>query len=296
MVTPTHLKKSDKIGILAPARKVSRIDIEFSIEKFHSWGLEVELAKNIFTEYNQFAGVDKDRQEDFQKMLDDASVKAIVCARGGYGSIRIIDDLSFLNFKKSPKWIVGYSDVTVMHSHINQNFGVETLHATMPINFNKDEESVEALRKVLFGEKIEYLVAAHPLSRIGEATAELVGGNLSMLYALQGSVSDIQTSGKILFIEDIDEYLYHIDRMMVSLKRSGKLSQLAGLVVGGLSDMRDNETPFGKTAEEIVLDAVSEYNYPVCFGFPAGHTTKNLALPLGRRAKLKVSSQTSLTF
>jgi muramoyltetrapeptide carboxypeptidase len=229
-------------------------------------------------------------------MLDDDSVKAIISARGGYGTLRIIDKLNFEKFQKNPKWIIGYSDVTVLHSHVHRNCGIETLHATMPINFHKDEESVETLRKALFGEKISYEISAQPMNRNGEAQGELVGGNLSLLYALQGSSSDINTEGNILFIEDLDEYLYHIDRMVVSLKRSGKLSKLAGLVVGGMNDMKDNQVPFGKTAGEIIAEAVAEFKYPVCFGFPAGHTAKNLALPLGRRAKLKVSGVSSLSF
>ena len=296
MVTPPSLKKGDKIGILAPARKISREEIQFAVDTFGKWGLKVVLGKNIFGAENQYSGSDAQRADDFQKMLDDDSIRAIISARGGYGALRIIDKLDFKKFQNKPKWIIGYSDITVLHSHIHQNFGIETLHGTMPINFNKDEESVDTSKKILFGEKITYAIKPSPLNRPGKCEAELIGGNLSLLYALKGSRSGISASGKILFMEDLDEYLYHIDRMMVSLKRAGKLSHLEGLIVGGMSDMKDNQVLFGKNAEQIILDAVKEYDYPVCFGFPAGHTTKNLALPLGRRAKLNVGQKVTLSF
>jgi muramoyltetrapeptide carboxypeptidase len=296
MVTPPHLKKGDKIGIVAPARKISKEEIQLAIDTFQKWGLKVVFGKNLFGNENQYSGSDQQRAADLQDMLDDNSVRAVISARGGYGTLRIIDSLDFGKFREKPKWIVGYSDITVLHSHIHQNFEIETLHATMPINFHKDEESVETLRKCLFGEKISYQVKEHPLNRKGKTEGSLVGGNLSLLYALKGSKSGISTSGKILFIEDLDEYLYHIDRMMVSLKRAGKLSHLAGLVVGGLTDMKDNPIPFGKTAEKIICESVAEFDYPVCFGFPAGHQEKNLALPFGRRAKLNIGKNVTLMF
>lgn len=295
LIQPPYLKKGDTIGIIACARKISREEMDPVIEILKGWGLKVELGKNLFNGDCQFSGTDAERAEDLQTMLNDASIKAVISARGGYGTMRIIDKIDFTAFQKNPKWLVGYSDITVLHSHIH-TLGIETLHATMPINFHKDAEALETLRKALFGEKIKYEISSHPLNRIGIAEGELVGGNLSLLYALAGSVSDIDTTGKILFIEDLDEYLYHIDRMMMNLKRSGKLSHLAGLVVGGMSDMKDNAIPFGKTAEEIILDAVKEYNYPVCFHFPAGHIDKNLALYLGRKAKLEVTTSTKLSF
>ena len=296
MTTPPYLKKGDKIGIVAPARKISEAEIQFAVDTFVKWGLKVVFGKNLFGNENQYSGSDEQRAEDFQTMLDDDSVKAIISARGGYGTLRIIDKLNFSAFKANPKWIIGYSDITVLHSHIHWTFDIATLHSTMPINFSKDEESVETLRKSLFGEKISYEIPSHKLNRKGNAIGEIVGGNLSLLYALQGSVSDISTESKILFIEDLDEYLYHIDRMMVSLKRSDKLSKLVGLVVGGMSEMKDNQIPFGKTAEEIILDAVREYEYPVCFDFPAGHQTKNLALVFGRKARLSVGQNVILTY
>jgi len=296
MGTPPFLKRGDKIGIVAPARKISKQEIQFAVDTFEKWGLKVVFGKNLFGSENQYSGSDVQRIKDFQDMLNDNSIRAIIAARGGYGTLRIIDKLNFKKFQEKPKWIIGYSDITVLHSHIHQNFEIETLHATMPINFYKDEESVEALKKCLFGDKISYSINVHPLNRKGKAEGGLVGGNLSLLYALKGSKSGISTSGKILFIEDLDEYLYHIDRMMISLKRAGKLSHLAGLIVGGMADMKDNQTPFGKTAEEIICEFVEKFDYPVCFGFPAGHQPKNLALPLGRRAKLNVGEKVSLYF
>lgn len=296
MAIPKYLKKGDKIGIVAPARSISKEEIQFSIDTFKRWGLQVVLGNNLFGTENQYSGSDEQRAKDLQKMLDDSSIKAIISARGGYGTLRIIDKLDFKKFLNNPKWIIGYSDITVLHSHIHQNFEVETLHAVMPIHFKRDAESVEALKKALFGEKPAYLIPPHALNRKGVAEGVLVGGNLSLLYALKGSKSGISTSGKILFIEDIDEYLYHIDRMIISLKRAGKLSNLKGLIVGGMTDMKDNKTPFGKTVERIISDAVKEFEYPVCFGFPAGHTEKNLALSLGRRAKFKVGEKVNLSF
>ena len=295
MIQPSYLKKGDKIAIVASARKISREEIKPAIDIFKNWGLEVVLSKNLFKSDNQFSGTDDERTEDLQTILDDVSIKAIISARGGYGTIRIIDKIDLAKFKQHPKWIVGYSDITVLHSHIH-NLGIETIHATMPINFTKNAAATESLRSALFGEQLKYELENHPLNKKGICEGELTGGNLSLIYALTGSVSDINTQGKILFIEDLDEYLYHIDRMMVNLKRSGKLSHLAGLIIGGMTDMKDNAIPFGKTAEEIILDAVKEYDYPVCFNFPAGHIDKNMALYFGKKVKLKVEAKTSLTF
>lgn len=292
MTSPPVLKKGDRIGIVACARKISKEEIASAITILQSWGLEVVLSPNLFKVKDQFAGTDEERTADLQVMLDDASIKAVVSARGGYGTIRLIDQLNFTKFKAQPKWIIGYSDITVLHSHIH-NFGIETIHATMPLNFGLNEEATNSLKRVLFGESISYEVAVNELNRTGNAEASLVGGNLSLLYALNASPSDIDTKGKILFLEDLDEYLYHIDRMMISMKRSGKLKDLSGLIIGGMSDMRDNSVPFGKTAQEIILDVVKEYNYPVCFDFPAGHIDRNLAMIFGRKVKLKVGDEGS---
>ncbi|CAN5556452.1 LD-carboxypeptidase [soil metagenome] len=292
LIQPPHLKKGDKIAIVASARKISMQEIQPAIDIFKSWGLEVVLSKNLFSSDNQFSGTDDERASDLQTALDDESIKAVISARGGYGTIRIIDKIDFTKFKQHPKWVIGYSDITVLHSHIH-NFGIQTVHATMPLNFSVNADAVETLRQTIFGEKLSYEIPKHILNRVGSAEAEIIGGNLSLLYALTGSASSVHTKGKILFIEDLDEYLYHIDRMMVSLKRNGKLCELAGLVVGGMTDIKDNQIPFGKTAEEIIFDAVKEYNYPVCFNFPAGHVDRNIALVLGKKMKLVVDDNGS---
>lgn len=300
MITPPYLKQGDSIGIVATARRINREELNPAIKKFTEWGFNVILGKNIYETCNQYAGTDEQRIIDLQQMLDDETIKAAVIARGGYGTIRIIDKIDFSFFIKHPKWIGGYSDVTALHSHIHQQFGIETLHATMPLNFppnGNDTLALNTLKAALFGEKISYEISSASFNKCGKAEGILIGGNLSLLYALAGTPSDINTSGKILFIEDLDEYLYHIDRMMLQLKRSGKLKNLAGLVVGGMTEMKDNTVPFGKTAYEIVAEAVSEYNYPVCYNFPAGHIEDNRALIMGRKVLLDVSpDKTSLSF
>ncbi len=295
MDTPSHLKPGDRVALVAPARKVSRTEIGAAVRLLRSWQLEVVLPDHLFDSDRQFAGSDDVRAAVLQQQLDDPDIRAIFCTRGGYGTVRIIDRLDFTRFCQKPKWIVGYSDITVLHSHIHRHCGIETLHATMPINIPDDAvgrhyPATDTLRQALFGGSLEYCCAPHSLNRTGTARGVLVGGNLSMLYSLCGSPSDISTRGKILFIEDLDEYLYHIDRMMINLKRCGHLEGLAGLLVGQMSDMHDNAIPFGRTAEEIVSDAVAEYGYPVLFNFPAGHNgTDNHALVLGREAHLTVS-------
>lgn len=300
MIQPLFLKPGDRVAIAAPARKISQQELAPAVKLLQSWGLEVVIPEHLFDEENQFAGSDDTRAALMQHLLDAPDIRAIFCARGGYGTVRIIDRLDFSNFAESPKWLVGYSDITVLHSHIHRHLGIETLHATMPINISDKELrhpslAVETMRRQMFGESLEYACPAHKLNRTGKATGLLVGGNLSMLYSLCGSESDIDTAGKILFIEDLDEYLYHIDRMMMNLKRCGHLTHLAGLVVGQMSDMHDNSIPFGRTAEEIVRDAVAEYGYPVCFNFPAGHNgTENRALKLGHSTTLMVGETVSL--
>ena len=299
MKTPPYLQKGDSIAIVAPARSVIIEEMLPAITLFEEWGLKVVLSKHLFAVQNQFAGTEEERAEDFQTMLDDDEIKAIICARGGYGVVRIIDLLNFDHFIQQPKWIVGYSDVTVLHSHIHSCFSIETLHATMPINVyaNPNYESTESLYDALFGKPLTYQIPTASNSRVGEGKGELIGGNLSILYSLSATDSDIDTTGKILFIEDLDEYLYHIDRMIQNLKRSVKLNHLSGLIIGGLTEMRDNTIPFGETAEEIITNAIAEYNYPVCFGFPAGHGDDNRALIFGREVSLTVTKETSeLTF
>lgn len=292
MITPPYLKSGDKIAIVATARKVSPAEMDVAITTMRSWGLQVVTGPHLFGENNQYSGTDEERASDLQMMLDDTGIKAIVCARGGYGTVRIIDQLDFSTFEQHPKWIVGYSDITVLHSHIQTQFGIETLHATMPINFPDEgtEAATGSLRKALFGETIEYHIPANSMNLPGNVSGVLTGGNLSILYSLADSSSDIQTQDKILFIEDLDEYLYHIDRMMINLKRSGKLSGIKGLIVGGLTKMNDNTVPFGKKAEQIIAEYALEAGIPVCFNFPAGHIADNRALIMGREVRLDIDS------
>lgn len=289
MIAPKSLKIGDKIGIVATARKIEMHEIEAAISVFESWELNVELGKNILAQDRQFAGTDEQRVEDLQSMLDNQEIKAIVCARGGYGTIRLLPKLDFTAFLKSPKWIVGYSDVTALHAHLNQNLGVQSLHAIMPLNFPKDKSENQAtisLKKALFGEQNFYEIDNHKLNRQGRVVGEIIGGNLSVLYSIAGTKYDINTSGKILVLEDLDEYLYHIDRMMMNLKLGGKLENLKALIIGGMSDMNDNTVPFGKTAYEIIFKVVNEYQYPVCFNFPIGHIENNYTVKLGSKIEL----------
>lgn len=299
MVTPSFLTQGDIVGIVSTARKISSEELMPFLNLLKSWGLQPLLGETINAEDHQYAGTDALRSRDFQHMLDNPDVKAIWCARGGYGTVRMIDALDFSAFRKNPKWVIGYSDVTVLHSHIHA-FGIETLHANMAMEMDiKTAATKDSIREVLFGNdyQITYPSEGKTHNRIGASKDILVGGNLSLLYALIGSPSALDTKNKILFIEDLDEYLYHIDRMMQNLKRNGLLKDLKGLVVGGLSAMNDNTIPFGKTAKEIVAEAVSEYNYPVCFDFPAGHILDNRALILGRDVNLVVTENSvSLRF
>lgn len=292
MEKPVSLKKGDKVVIISTARKISESEIEPAVKVLESWGLNVFFGANLFNEKDQFSGSTAQRVSDLQNALDDESVKAVICARGGYGTVKLIDDIDFSKFKNNPKWIVGYSDVTVLHNHINQNFNIQTLHATMPINFlSNTKESLISLEKALFGEEFEIVFEKHTFNKNGKCKGELVGGNLSIIYSLTGTNSQINTAGKILFLEDLDEYLYHVDRMMMNLKRAGILTDLSGLVVGGMSDMNDNTVPYGENAKEIILKSVEEYDYPICFNFPAGHIDDNRALIMGNEAELSVGDK-----
>jgi muramoyltetrapeptide carboxypeptidase len=289
---PPYLQKGDTIGLVCPAglmpvEKVSECTRVIN----EDWGFTTKVGTTIGSQYNYFSGTDEERLKDFQQMLDDDNVKAILCARGGYGIGRIIDKIDFTKFKKNPKWIIGFSDVTVLHSHIYRNYNIATLHAPMANAFNEEgykNKFVQSLLHALEGKKTKYQVAAHGFNRKGEAIGELVGGNLSLLAHLVGTDSDLKTKGRILFIEDVGEYLYNVDRMMYQLKRSGKLDKLAGLIVGGFTDMKDTERPFGQTVHEIIRDVVAEYDYPVCFDFPVSHGKENYALKVGVGYKLKV--------
>ena len=299
MNTPPYLKPGNTVGVVATARKITMEEIKPAVNILQQWGLKPLIGNTIGMVDNQFAGTDYDRAHDLQSMLDNPEIKAIICARGGYGTVRIVDKLDFSSFQKHPKWLCGFSDVTVLHSHINQYLNITTLHSPMCYNFVKDGQiniSIDYLHTALFGNELNYQIASHPLNRNGVAEGEITGGNLSILYSLAGTLSDINTEDKILFLEDLDEYLYHVDRMMMNLKRAGKLDKLKGLVVGGMTDMKDNAVPFGKYAEEIILDAVREFQYPVCFGFPAGHVADNRTLIMGGRAILEVKDNVTLKF
>lgn len=292
MIRPNYLKKGAAIAIVSTARKITTEELQPFLKLIKNWGLKAVLGATINAEDHQYAGDDVLRTKDFQEALNNPEIKAIWCARGGYGTVRIIDDLDFSEFIKNPKWIIGYSDVTVLHSHIH-NLGVETLHANMAMEMDlKTAATRKTPFEVLFGNNYQVKYSSnHSFNRKGTASGTLVGGNLSILYSLIGSPSHIDTDGKILFIEDLDEMLYHVDRMMQNLKRSGMLSNIKGLIVAGMNDMNDNTIPFGKSAEEIISELVSAYNFPLCFGFPAGHINDNQALILGREVQFEVTEK-----
>lgn len=297
MIQPTSLVKGDVIGLVATARKISREELAPAINVLEGWGFKVATGEHLFGEENQFSASDEKRLSDFQNFIDDPEVKAILCVRGGYGTVRIIDGINFLPLIENPKWIAGYSDVTVLHNKLSR-LGIESLHSTMPISFaTNTPQALESLQASLTGESISYNVATHPLNKEGHTQGKLVGGNLSMIYSQTGSDTSLKTAGNILFLEDLDEYLYHIDRMMYNLKRNGYFDELAGVIVGGMTDMNDNTVPFGENAEEIIHRHFSIFNYPICFGFPAGHLDDNRSLIFGRTATLEVSeTETNLSF
>ncbi len=296
-IIPPYLKKGDTIGITCPAGFITATDIQSAVNKLKEWGFAVTIGSTVGKKDFTFGGTDEERKADIQEMLDDSSIKAILCARGGYGIVRIIDDLDLKKFSKHPKWIIGFSDITVIHSHLNRNYRVASLHSKMcnsfPDDWSKAEpiqvETIESIRKCLLGEKMRYLFTPNEKNKTGLADGELVGGNLKTLESLAGSKSDISTRNKILFVEDTGEYLYSIDRMFWNLKRSGKLSHLKGLIIGGFKAKKDDEgEEFGKTVEDIVLEKVVEYNYPVCFDFPVGHQKNNFALKCGVMHRMAV--------
>ncbi|KIA87818.1 LD-carboxypeptidase [Flavobacterium sp. AED] len=293
MITPPILQKGDTIAILATARKNIDDNLKPAIDLLHSWGLEVVIGKSIGLDDNQLAGTDEQRAADFQTQLDNPNIKAIWCVRGGYGTVRMIDLLDFTKFKQHPKWIIGFSDVTVLHNHLN-TMGFKSIHGIMPISIPKaTPEAIESLRIAMFGEPLKYTIEPFGMNRFGYASGELVGGNLSILYSLFGSQSAIDCTDKILFIEDLDEYLYHIDRMMMNLKRNGCLESIKGIIVGSMSKMKDNDIPWGKNALEIIEDVTKKYNIPVIYNFPAGHIHDNRALILGSKVTLHLDKNSS---
>ena len=293
---PPYLKKGDTIGITCPAGYMAKEKAQTCIDTLQQWGFEVMVGKTLGSaSATYFSGTDEERLNEFQAMLDDNSIKAILCGRGGYGVSRIIDRLDFTRFKKKSKWIIGYSDITVLHAHIYSNFKTASLHSPMAAAFNDDgykNEFIASLRKAITGKKAKYKCGAHPFNKQGTASGNLVGGNLSLLAHIIGTPSDIKTKGKILFIEDIGELIYSTDRMLHQLKRSGKLQGLAALIVGRFTDMKDTERPFGKTIEEVISEVVKEYAYPVCFNFPVSHEKENYALKVGGTYEIKIGRKT----
>lgn len=295
IIIPPYLKKGDTIGIVCPAGYMPKEKMKACLQVLQSnWGYKVKEGKTLGSGDNYFSGSDQERLDDLQEMLDDPTVKAVLCARGGYGVGRIIDGINFKHFRKHPKWLIGFSDITVLHSHIHTLYQIASLHAPMAAAFQNDgnkNEYVQSLQKALTGKKGNYGSSVHPFNHPGKATGVLVGGNLALVSHLVGTKSDLHTKGKILFLEDVGEQLYNIDRMLFQLKRSGKLDKLAGLVIGGFTDCKDTDRPFGKTAYEIIHDLVKEYKYPVCFGFPVSHDVQNYALKVGGTYTLSVSSK-----
>ena len=293
MIAPPYLQKGDTIALVATARKNIDDNLQPAIEWLQNWGLKVVIGTTIGLDNNQLAGTDQQRAADFQAQLDNPNIKAIWCVRGGYGTVRIIDKLDFTKFKQHPKWVIGFSDVTVLHSHLT-TLGYQSIHGIMPISSKASEQAKETLRKALFGSPLSYTIPCDSMNRFGKAKGILVGGNLSILYSLLGSPSAIDCTDKILFIEDLDEYLYHIDRMLINLKRNGCLESLKGIVVGGMTKMKDNEIPWGKNALEIIDDVTKNLNIPVIYNFPAGHLADNRALIIGRQASLEANDVESI--
>lgn len=294
MNTPPNLKKGDTIGIVCPAGFMEKSKVQTCIETLESWGYNVVVGKTVGNQFNYFAGTDEERLTDLQVMLDDKNIQAILCGRGGYGLSRIIDSIDFRAFKKTPKWIIGYSDITLLHTHINRQFKIATLHSPMAAAFNDNgykNEYVLSLQKALKGNKASYNCNVHPFNKTGKATAELVGGNLCMIAHSLGTKSAYKTKNKILFIEDIGEYIYNIDRMLIQLKRSGLLQNLAGLIVGSFTDLKDTTTTFGKNVYDIIQEHTQEYNYPICFNFSVGHQTANYALKIGATHTLNINNK-----
>jgi muramoyltetrapeptide carboxypeptidase len=297
-IVPPYLKPGDTIAIVCPAGYLPAEKAQTCIQVLKDWGFNVKVGKTLGHQFNYFAGTDQERLEDFQQALDDDSVQAILCGRGGYGVSRIIDDIDWSKFKSNPKWIIGFSDITVFHSHLLSQFNIASIHSSMAAAFDEDRyknEYIQSIKKAITGEKFSITCNAHEFNKKGEVKGQLVGGNLSLLAHLIGSKSDIDTNGKILFLEDIGEYIYNIDRMLIQLQRSGKFSNLKGLILGGFTDMKETTTPFGQTAYEIIRDKMQQYDYPVCYNFPVSHDIDNYALKVGVEYQLSVREEVKLS-
>ncbi len=293
-ILPPYLQSGDIIGVVCPSGFMPYERMQTCLQTLRQWGFRVKEGTTLHSQFNYFSGTDEERLNDLQTMMDDASIKAILCARGGYGLSRIIDKLNFATFMKHPKWMVGFSDITMLHSHLFQNYQMASLHSPMAAAFNdggSENEYVQSLRKALLGLDYNYHSAAHPLNKNGKASGELVGGNLCLIAHLIGSKSSVKTKGRILFIEDVGEYIYNIDRLMMQLKRAGRLDELAGLLVGSFTDMKDTTISFGQSVYEVIADKVKEYNYPVGYSFPVGHAKENFALKHGIMHTLEVNEK-----
>ena len=302
LIRPPYLKEGDTVAIVAPSGilKNREREVQQAVDLLKSWGLHATVGKHVFSKANHFAGTDEERCEDLQKAMDDPTISAIWCARGGYGTVRILDKLDYTKLKENPKWIIGYSDITALHNQLH-NKGFESLHALMCVSLTKDisevQESVDTFKAALFGKPENYDLEGSKYNREGEAKGQLIGGNLTMLHTMLGSDTSLDTSGKILFIEEIGEYKYHIDRMLQSMKRAGYFENLKGLVVGDMSKLRKNTTLWGTSIEQLILDATADYDFPIAFNMPAGHEKDNRALVLGREVELKVGKgKSSLKF
>jgi len=298
IAVPPYLKSGDTIGITCPAGYIKTEAIQPAVQLMQNWGFNIKIGQTVGKRDFTMGGTDAERLADLQQMLDDPSIKAIMCARGGYGAVHIIDQLDFKKFIANPKWLIGFSDITVLHSHIHTNCHVASLHSKMcnsfPDNWSLAEpiqmETILSIKQALIGQKMAYTSPASAFNRTGNTAAPLVGGNLSIIATLTGTKSDINTDGKILFLEDTGEYLYNIDRMLYNLQRSGKLQKLAGLIIGGFKVKPDEpDDEFGKTLYEVVLDRMKNYPYPVCFDFPVGHQKNNFAFKCGVTHTLKVT-------
>ena len=289
---PTALKRGNTIGITCPAGYMAREKAENCISTLQKWGFEVMVGKTLGSKSkNYFSAPDQERINELQAMLDDENIHAILFGRGGYGMSRIIDKLNFKKFKKNPKWLIGFSDITLMHCHLYGNFKISSIHGPMAAAFNDMKSNpiyIDSLHKAITGKKANYNCKPHINNRLGNASGKIIGGNLALLTNAIGTKSDFDTKNKILFIEDVGEYLYTADRMLQQLKRSGKLNKLAGLIVGGFTDMKDTDRPYGKKIEDIIKEIVAEYEYPVCFHFPISHGKENLAVKIGVAYDLKV--------
>ena len=298
MIQPKFLKAGDTLAIVAPSGilKNRQSEVNQAIDLLKGWGLHVVIGKNVFSNDDHFAGTDEQRCEDFQEAMDDPRISAIWCARGGYGTVRILDKLDYTKFRQNPKWLIGYSDITALHNQFH-NKGFQYLHGLMCVSLTKDlneiKESVSTFKSTIFGKPVNYTLVGSQYNRIGESSGQLVGGNLTILHTMLGSETSIDTSGKILFIEEVGEYKYHIDRMLQSLKRAGYFENLKGLLVGDMSKMRKNTTLWGTSVEQLILEALSEYDFPIAFNMPAGHEKDNRSMILGKTIELKVEKNIS---